>query len=89
MAYLSGAGQNLILEAGYVDPNGVFPRSVMRGVDYAVSKGAVAHVTAYTYCGGDDPIGAILTLSWGDRELGVYAVVIQIPRDSEIKGMTQ
>ena len=73
MAYLS-PDSGVLTEVGEEDPNTLFPRHVMRSVDYGISRGMSAYVMQYALVGNPQPVGAIMALYFGDKELGNYAV---------------
>lgn len=73
LSFLSVNG-GMVLEAGYVDPNTVFPYRVMRQVDYGIKFGLTAYVTKYIFVLNNKPAGAILSLKSGSKEIGHFAI---------------
>lgn len=67
-------GQDLMIEGNFVEPNDRLPMWVMRGIDYAISKGAEAFVAEYHRVDDETPVGMILQLKWGHTLIGAYAV---------------
>ena len=69
-------GERTVLEAGYIDPVGVFPVHVMKSVHYAMKYGIDAEVTLYAMAEGGRA-GAVLTLYVGDKDIGHYVVKLR------------
>lgn len=63
-----------ILEDGYVEPAEVFPVTVMNRVHYGMERGLTVHVTQYRDAVHQKPVGALLMLQSGDKEIGYYVV---------------
>lgn len=62
-------------EGSYVDPNEYLPGWVMKGIDYAIKRGAECHVTEYVLkANSSTVVGVILKLWFGEKLIGLYAV---------------
>lgn len=69
-----GEGQP-VEEGEYVDPNDHLPGWVMKGIDYAIKRGAECHVAEYVLkANSATVVGVILKLWFGEKLIGVYAV---------------
>lgn len=66
--------EHVITDGEYVDPIPLFPRYVMRGIDYAIKRYGFCHVAEQVRSSDGEKVGVIMTLSLGDRVIGVYAV---------------
>lgn len=70
-------GQKLLIEGDFVEPYSHLPGWVMKGIDYAISRGAEAFVAEYHFVDDPNPVGMILQLKWGHTLIGAYAVKYQ------------
>lgn len=70
MSYVS---DKLIVESGFVDPNNIFPLSVMKSVHYGMGRGIEVDVMEYKWADGT-PVGALMQLHVSGRTMGYYAV---------------
>jgi len=73
---LSHIGEGQPIDEGpYVDPNEHFPGWVMKGIDYAIKRGAECQVSEYVlHASPTTGVGIILKLWFGEKLIGVYAV---------------
>lgn len=70
---------NTITDGDYVDPNQLFPRYVMRGVDYAIKQHGKCFVAAQIRASDGAQVGVIMTLTLGDLIIGIYAIRSEAP----------
>lgn len=69
------SGNEPVQEGQFVDPNEHLPGWVMKGIDYAIKRGAECHVAEYVLNANPAiAVGVILKLWYGEKLIGVYAV---------------